>query len=296
MVRVTISIVSLLAAQVLGLSTDSMSIVHNTRYLVLWGSDTVYSAKLSDSILSDIRPIIENSVKNIIDTRVAGDGISIVGKDPLNETFDKFTLFVWQPGSIPPRKILEREGLLRAWLSPDKEQAVLLVCGSHQCDLLVTELRSGKDVVLVKGMISRSAEVTWHPMGSHLAFQSGGDIRVVDIRSSASITLVKGEAPSWSPNGNFMAYRSGKDLLIYDYERKISTEIYHRYFWQTEFYGRISWTPDSQSLSFTVFAGLTGYDNECILIDVNSQKTTSLYTGPYFCGDWLDDNLIGQRK
>jgi hypothetical protein len=99
--------------------------------------------------------------------------------------------------------------------------------------------------------------------------------------------LVEGHNPAWSPDGTRLAYVEGKSIHLYDFGRQRARDVYHRYFWQTRIVGPVSWGANDL-IAFNVEAGITGYEIECLLLDVKREKVTSLSQGGLWCGPWLD--------
>lgn len=133
----------------------------------------------------------------------------------------------------------------------------------------------------MRGQAGYGTLLAWHPPGSRLTFESSdGWLRSIEVASGHTEDLVRGAAPVWSADGSLLAYLQGEDsLALYRPASGESAVLFRRRFWQSGLVGPIHWHPDGTYVSVNAFSGLTGKDLRCLVSDVRTGETFSVYEG-----------------
>jgi Tol biopolymer transport system component len=230
-------------------------------------------------------------LKNIIDVMASGNLLAILAINPMSE---KFAIFLAELSTGTLENVIEADeshGMFYSIaLSPDK-QTIAFISGSASksspgvFDIVLFDRRGRQFLTLVEARASHSTNLSWHPSGEYLTFNSiDGWIGSVYLRDRHVEKIVSGETPAWSPDGNTLAYRKEKAIFLYNVARRNSEKLYGRLFWQSNFAGSMYWNSDGKYLGVNVHSGLLGYDHECLLIETTSARVLSSYSGSYPCG------------
>lgn len=150
------------------------------------------------------------------------------------------------------------------------------------------DLMSHRSTLLAKEEAIGATSLSWAPSGQTLTFDSiDGFIKSVDIKTHDVSKAARGRMPAWSPDGKQLAYVEDKTLVIKDVMNGLTRTIYKRWFWQSDFAEHLSWSPDGRYLAFNVYAGMAGYEYDCLVTEISSARSFSVHTSSYFCGPWV---------
>lgn len=255
--------------------------------LLFWGINQVSVARTTSKLVLD--PLIAADVlKNIVSVSSAGDMLSLVALDK-QDLNSGLSLFLFDVSHRDLKWIQQIPGLTKAALSPQKSALALTVCSSGGCNLEILNLSTRHRSTVAKN-IRASGSVSWDSQGGRIAFETQNKvIKVLSLATGTELFTIEGSAPSWSPDSSKIAFFEDKDLLLYEVNSQKKTKLYKRHFWQTEFTGEIYWRGDGLKLAWNVPAGITGYEFECLSLDLLTNKNRTLYTGYNRCGPWLSN-------
>ncbi len=133
------------------------------------------------------------------------------------ETGGNIDLFLLSPQGRLLRRLTTNAGIdvSPAW-SPDGRRLAFCSNRSGGPQIYVLDLASGEiQRVTFSGTYNTSP--TWSPKGGRIAYTSQSrevDIKIVDIDSGQTRTVVAGEDPSWSPDGRYLVFSSEGRLWV----------------------------------------------------------------------------------
>lgn len=120
------------------------------------------------------------------------------------------------PPDGPDRLLLAGEGISNVAWSPDGTRIAYVATANWGTTEATNQIHvvnaDGSGVAGVSPSVSYEVFLStpsWSPDGSQLAYSAGGEMSVISLDGSASISLGKGYDPAWAPDGRTIAYQLG---------------------------------------------------------------------------------------
>jgi len=130
--------------------------------------------------------------------------------------------------------------------------------------------------LLVRGTVARSCVPSWRDT-SHVLFETV-DLVIAEttLGGGEPRPLFPGSYASASPEGRRIAYRVGDSIRIVDAEGAVIDVSPRRAFWEGEYRGGMSWSPDGRRLLVSQIGGLTRHDIIFHVLDIETRTRTKV--------------------
>jgi len=247
--------------------------VSGTR-LVLWGARGATIVAIDNDRLVSTSDKPPKSFANITDISASSGHLSVVALEGGLQDAPTFSLYDWQPNPNTASLKAAIPGLVSAQISADGEFAALITCRSEGCDLQVWKLSSGERLAEWPRLVTRTAKVSWL-IDRTVILVDGADgwIKAVTMDDHSISNVVKGHSPSISPNRSQLAYVYESRIRLRSLTDGRDRQLHSSVFSTQRYIGRLHWRKDSSQILANREAGALGYDTECLVLDVGSDRT-----------------------
>jgi len=141
-------------------------------------------------------------------------------------------------------------------------------------DLILLHTRSGDMERIVTGRLHHRSTLSWFPDHERIAYEHADDeIEVVNRSTRVIDTIGRGRSPAVGPDGSLIAAEQERGIALFAIDSHAEKQIDTGRVAPT---AGLSWSPDSQRLTFGGTHGLTGKETRFSLLDVVRQKTEVL--------------------
>ncbi|HDH04385.1 MAG TPA: hypothetical protein ENH01_01535 [Nitrospirae bacterium] len=203
-----------------------------------------------------------------------------------NRQFAQHEILFINPNNGLVNVLMKQEIIYHVSISNSGENIVFTAPptkGDNGVSLYLYDLEKGLIHLLVADEVHRLSIPSWSIDGKKIVYHDiHNQIICVNFSTGEKREIfTTGEFPVFSPfNANQIAYIKDGRIYIWDFMTKASKEIFRsNWFWQSEPFGRLSWSINGKYIIFCRATGLTGYKKTFYAVNVKDKKVMKIYEG-----------------